>query len=231
MKRGKRMRALAERFADGEAYPAARAFELLKDAAAVKFDESVDVSVNLGIDPRKGDQTVRGAVALPGGLGKTARVAVFALAEKAQEALDAGADAAGLEDLAARVGADDFPFDVVIATPEAMPTVGKLGPVLGPRGLMPNPKLGTVTPDVAAAVKRAKAGQATYRADRGGIVHCSIGRASFDAPTLERNLNALVADLVRAKPEAVKGVYLKKLTVSTTMGPGLEVDIASLEAS
>ncbi|CAG0911485.1 unnamed protein product, partial [Cyprideis torosa] len=184
----------------------------------------MDVAVNLGIDPRKSDQVVRGSTVLPNGTGKTVRVAVFAQGENADKAKEAGADLVGFDDLAADIKAGNMDFDVVIATPDAMRVVGQLGQVLGPRGLMPNPKVGTVTPDVVGAVNNAKAGQVRYRADKGGIVHCSIGKVDFDAAKLEENLNALLADLVKAKPSAAKGVYLKKVSVSSTMGPGVAVD-------
>lgn len=226
--KSKRMRAVREGLDEGKLYTPDEAFSLIKKLPQVKFKESVDVSVRLGIDPKKGDQTVRGASNLPHGLGKTVRVAVFAQGDKAQAAEDAGADAVGMDDLAERARKGDFPFDVVIASPDAMPAVGKLGQILGPKGLMPNPKAGTVTDNVAAAVKNAKAGQARFRADKGGIVHSSIGRVDFDAVKLRENLEALVADLIKAKPAAAKGVYFKSVTVSSTMGPGLRIDTGAL---
>ncbi len=204
------------------------ALAIVKELATAKFDESVDVSVRLGIDARKSDQTVRGSVVLPSGTGKTVRVAVFAQGDNADKAKQAGADIVGFEDLADEIQAGKMDFDVVIATPDAMRVVGKLGQVLGPRGLMPNPKVGTVTTDVAKAVKNAKGGQVQYRADKNGIVHCTIGRASFTPADLQSNLEALLIDLKKAKPSSAKGVYLQKITVSSTMGPGLLIDQASL---
>ena len=201
----------------------------VKQLASAKFDEAVDVSVNLGVDPRKSDQVVRGSTVLPNGTGKSVRVAVFAQGAAADAATEAGADIVGMDDLAEQVKAGDMPFDVVIAAPDAMRVVGQLGKILGPRGMMPNPKVGTVTPDVAGAVKNAKAGQVQYRTDKAGIIHCTIGRASFEVQALRENLEALVSDLEKAKPSAAKGVYLKKVTVSSTMGPGLGVDKASLD--
>ncbi len=229
-KPGKRMRAAKEQIGEGKVYAPGEAFALLKTLPQVKFKESVDVSVRLGIDPKKGDQVVRGATNLPHGLGKQVRVAAFAQGEKAQAAEDAGADAVGMDDLAQRAQKGDFDFDVVIAAPDAMPTVGKLGQILGPRGLMPNPKAGTVTDNVAAAVKSAKAGQARFRADKGGIVHSSIGRVNFEVSQLQENFDALVGDLIRAKPASAKGVYFKSVTVSSTMGPGLRIDTNALNA-
>jgi large subunit ribosomal protein L1 len=190
----------------------------------VKFDESVDVAVNLGVDPRKSDQTVRGSTVLPRGTGKTVRVAVFAQGARAEAAREAGADRVGLEDLVAEVKAGQINFDVVIASPDTMAVVGQLGPILGPRGLMPNPKVGTVTPDVAVAVRNAKGGQVRYKTDKAGIIHCPIGKVSFEIAALRENLEILIADLVKAKPSTAKGVYLEKITVSTTMGPGIVVD-------
>jgi large subunit ribosomal protein L1 len=206
------------------------ALELIKSTATAKFDESVDVAVVLGIDPKKSDQSVRGSVVLPGGTGRTVRVAVFTQGAKADEARAAGADVVGFEDLAARVKEGFMDFDIVIASPDAMRIVGTLGQVLGPRGLMPNPKVGTVTADVAGAVKNAKAGQVQYRADKGGIIHCSIGRASFDVARLRGNLDALIDALNKSKPAAVKGIYLRKVALSSTMGIGVRVDIVSLSA-
>ena len=224
----KRRKVLVEKVDRDKTYAAAEALALVKDVATAKFDESVDVSVNLGIDPKKSDQAVRGSVVLPAGTGKTVRVAVFAQGDKAEAAKDAGADIVGMEDLAERVKAGNIDFDVVVAAPEAMRVVGQLGQILGPRGLMPNPKVGTVSPDVALAVKNAKAGQVQFRADKTGIVHCTIGRASFSSDQLRENLAALVDALNRAKPATAKGVYMRKLSVSSTMGLGVKVDPASL---
>jgi len=226
----KRRKAIVSRVDRAKAYPALEAMKLVKETATAKFDESVDVAVNLGIDAKKTDQTVRGAVVLPAGTGKKVRVAVFAQGEKAEAARAAGADVVGMEDLAEQVKAGKLDFDVVIAAPEAMRVVGQLGQILGPRGLMPNPKVGTVTPDVAAAVRNAKAGQVQFRADKSGVVHCPIGRASFTAEQLRDNLAALVDALNRARPAGAKGVYLKKLSVSSTMGVGVRVDPSSLSA-
>jgi large subunit ribosomal protein L1 len=201
---------------------------LVKELATSKFPESIDVSVNLGVDPRKSDQVVRGSTVLPNGTGKTVRVAVFAQGDNADKAKGAGADIVGLEDLAETIKGGEMNFDVVIATPDAMRVVGKLGQILGPRGLMPNPKVGTVTADVETAVKNAKAGQVRYRTDKAGIIHCSIGRVDFEVPALKENLAALLADLQKTKPAASKGAYLKRLTVSSTMGPGISIDRASI---
>lgn len=210
-------------------YPVDEAVERARAASgAVKFDESIDVSINLGVDPKQSDQNVRGAMVLPQGTGKRTRVAVFAQGDPAQAATDAGADVVGLEDLAERIKDGDLDFSAVIATPDSMPVVGALGQILGPRGLMPNPKTGTVTPDVAAAVQKARAGQVRYRTDKGGIVHCPIGRAGFEAAALAENLRALIAELVRAKPASCKGAYIKRITVSPTMGPGIRVDPATV---
>ncbi len=220
--------AAREKVERGKAYPADEAFSLVKELARAKFPESVDVSVNLGIDPRKSDQVVRGSTVLPNGTGKTVRVAVFAQGENAKIAEEAGADVVGFEDLAETIKGGDLDFGVVIATPDAMRIVGQLGRVLGPRGLMPNPKVGTVTTDVAGAVKNAKAGQVRYRADKAGIVHCAIGRVDFDISALTENLQALMADLQKAKPAAAKGVYMKRITVSSTMGPGVTLDQSSV---
>jgi len=206
------------------------ALSLVKEAATAKFDESIDIAVNLGVDARKSDQMVRGAVVLPKGIGKTVRVAVFAQGDNVQKAKDAGADIVGFDDLAAEIKAGKMDFDVVIATPDAMRVVGQLGQILGPRGLMPNPKVGTVSPDVAGAVKNAKAGQVQYRTDKGGIVHCTIGRASFAVDDLKENLAALLDALQRAKPASSKGIYFKRLSVSSTMGVGVRVDQASVNA-
>lgn len=224
----KRAKLIAEKIEEGKVYSADEALQLLKDVSSVKFDESVDVSVKLGVDPRKSDQNVRGSTVLPNGTGKTVRVAVFADGDKAAAAQEAGADIVGMEELAEQVKKGQMDFDMVIAAPEAMRLVGQLGTILGPRGLMPNPKVGTVTPDVATAVNNAKAGQVQYRTEKGGIVHCSIGKVSFDVNALNENLSALIAALNKAKPSAAKGIYLKKISVSSTMGPGLEVDSASI---
>ncbi|MGD8515002.1 MAG: 50S ribosomal protein L1 [Granulosicoccaceae bacterium] len=228
-KLNKRIQAIREKVEHGKAYEIDEALSLLKDLPKAKFVESVDVSVNLGIDPRKSDQNVRGSTVLPNGTGKTVRVAVFTQGENADKARAAGADVVGFDDLAEQVQKGEINFDVVIASPDAMPVVGKLGQILGPRGLMPNPKVGTVTPDVETAVKNAKAGQVQYRADKGGIIHCSIGKVNFDARALRENLDALLEALNKSKPSAAKGVYLKKITLSTTMGAGIAVDKASLE--
>ncbi len=209
-------------------YLLADALETIKETATAKFDESIDVAVNLGIDARKSDQAVRGSVVLPAGTGKTVRVAVFAQGDKAKEALEAGADIVGFEDLAEQIKGGNINFDVVIASPDAMRIVGQLGQILGPRGLMPNPKVGTVTPDVATAVKNAKAGQVQFRADKAGIVHCTIGRASFSAESLKQNLLALLEALNKSKPAATKGVYLRRISVSSTMGIGVRVDQANI---
>ena len=227
-KLSKRMRAIREKVEPGKLYSADEAFNLLKELSGVKFKESVDVAVNLGVDPRKSDQVVRGSTVLPNGTGKEVRVAVFAQGANADAAREAGADIVGFEDLAESIKACNMDFDGVIATPDAMRVVGQLGQILGPRGLMPNPKVGTVTPDVATAVRNAKAGQVRYRTDKAGIIHATIGKVDFDADKLKENLAALLADLNKAKPAAAKGVYMKKVTVSTTMGPGLQVDQASV---
>ena len=224
----KRMKAVRAKVEAQKLYPVAEALTLIKETANAKFDESVDVAIQLGIDPRKSDQAVRGAAVLPEGTGKTVRVAVFAQGDKAEEAKAAGADVVGFDDLAATVKAGQLDFDVVIASPDAMRIVGQLGKILGPRGSMPNPKVGTVTPNVAEAVKNAKAGQVQFRADKAGIIHASIGRASFDAARLETNLKALVEALVKAKPASSKGQYLRKVSVSSTMGIGVRVDVATV---
>ncbi|MCF6250754.1 MAG: 50S ribosomal protein L1 [Methylococcaceae bacterium] len=210
-------------------YSISESVALLKEFANSKFDESVDVSVVLGVDPRKSDQNVRGASVLPHGTGKTVRVAVFTQGPNADAAKEAGADVVGMDDLAEQVKKGEMNFDVVIASPDAMRVVGQLGQILGPRGLMPNPKVGTVTPDVATAVKNAKSGQVRYRTDKGGIIHCSIGKVSFDEAAIKQNLEFLIADLKKAKPSASKGVYLQKIAVSSTMGPGLWIDQSSIE--
>jgi large subunit ribosomal protein L1 len=224
----KRQKALAGKVDAQKLYPLAEALALIKETATAKFDESVDVAVNLGIDARKSDQLVRGSVVLPAGTGKTARVAVFAQGEKAEAARAAGADIVGFDDLAAEVKAGKLDFDVVIATPDAMRVVGQLGQILGPRGLMPNPKVGTVTMDVTGAVRNAKAGQVQYRTDKGGIIHATIGRASFPVEKLEENLKALIGALNKARPASAKGQYLRKVALASTMGPGVRVDAASL---
>ncbi|MDX2464930.1 MAG: 50S ribosomal protein L1 [Porticoccus sp.] len=229
-KLSKRFRAIREKVEIGKQYSIDEAVALLKELSTVKFPEAVDVAVNLGIDPRKSDQAVRGATTLPNGTGKTVRVAVFTQGEAAEAAKAAGADLVGMEDLAEEIKAGKMDFDVVIADPAAMRVVGQLGQVLGPRGLMPNPKTGTVTPDVVTAVKNAKAGQVRYRVDKNGIIHGAIGSITFEAGALKENLEALIVDLKKAKPASAKGVFLKKVTLSTTMGPGLIIDQASLEA-
>lgn len=226
----KRRKAAREKLDSEKAYLIEDALTLVKELATAKFPESVDVAVNLGVDPRKSDQVVRGSTVLPNGTGKTVRVAVFAQGENADKATAAGADIVGFEDLAESIKGGAMDFDVVIATPDAMRVVGQLGQVLGPRGLMPNPKVGTVTADVETAVKNAKAGQVRYRTDKAGIIHCPIGRADFEVPALQENLQALLADLNKAKPSSAKGSYVKKLTVSSTMGPGVSVDSASVGA-
>ena len=220
----KRMRAIREKIEPGKIYPIDDALSILKETSKVKFKESVDVAIMLGVDPRKSDQVVRGSTVLPHGTGKTARVAVFAQGENADKAKEAGADIVGFEDLAERIQGGEMDFDVVIATPDAMRVVGKLGRVLGPRGLMPNPKTGTVTPDVETAVKNAKAGQVAYRTDKAGIVHATIGKVDFEDTALKENLQALIGDLLKAKPAAAKGQYMKKVALSTTMGPGISID-------
>ena len=224
----KRQKAVQGKLDRAKYYAVSEALALAKELATAKFDESIDVAVSLGIDARKSDQLVRGSVVLPAGTGKTVRVAVFAQGEKAEAAKAAGADVVGFDDLADEIKAGNINFDVVIATPDAMRVVGQLGQILGPRGLMPNPKVGTVTMDVATGVKNAKAGQVQYRTDKGGIVHSTIGRASFEVEKLEQNLKALVDALVKGKPASSKGQYLKKIAVSSTMGPGVRVDSASL---
>lgn len=225
----KRLRAIREKIEPGKQYPAEEAFGLLRELSTVKFSESVDVAINLGVDPRKSDQVVRGSSVLPNGTGKTVRVAVFAQGENVDKAKQAGADIVGFEDLAADIKAGKMDFDVVIASPDAMRVVGQLGQILGPRGLMPNPKVGTVTPNVAEAVQNAKAGQVRFRTDKAGIIHCPIGKVNFDAAALQQNLEFLLTDLKKLKPSAAKGVYVKKITVSSTMGPGLALEQATLE--
>jgi large subunit ribosomal protein L1 len=224
----KRTQALRAKVDRDKLYPVTEALSLVKETATAKFDEAVDAVINLGIDARKSDQLIRGALVLPNGTGKTKRVAVFAQGAQAEAAKAAGADLVGFEDLAEQVKAGMLDFDVAIATPDAMRIVGTLGQVLGPRGLMPNPKVGTVTPDVATAVKNAKAGQVQYRTDKSGVVHCTIGRASFTVEALQSNLGALVEALNKAKPTSLKGIFLKKVSVSSTMGAGVRIDQASL---
>ena len=228
-RRSKRLRELREKVDRDRMHEVGEALELVRSLANAKFKESVDVSINLGVDPRKSDQVVRGSTVMPNGTGKDVRVAVFAQGAAADAAREAGAEIVGMDDLAEQVKAGQLDFDMVVAAPDAMRVVGQLGKILGPRGLMPNPKVGTVTPDVAEAVRKAKAGQVQYRTDKAGIIHCSIGKAGFEVAALRQNLEALIADLNKAKPSAAKGVYLKKITLSSTMGPGVAVDKASLE--
>ena len=224
----KRQKAWKDKLQTGRQYPIEEALALVKELATAKFEESVDVAVNLGVDASKSDQQVRGSTIMPHGIGKKVRVAVFTQGKNADAAREAGADIVGLEDLAERVKQGQIDFDVVVASPDAMRVVGQLGQILGPRGLMPNPKVGTVTPDVAGAVRNAKAGQVRYRCDKGGIIHCTIGKAAFEPAALKENLQALLADLQKAKPSTSKGVYIQRVTVSSTMGPGVIVDRASL---
>lgn len=220
----KRQKAIREKLQPGRQYSLDEALSLLKDMPRAKFVESVEVAINLGVDPRKSDQVVRGSTVLPNGTGRAVRVAVFAQGANADVAKEAGADVVGFDDLAEQVKAGNLDFDVAIATPDAMRVVGQLGQILGPRGLMPNPKVGTVTPDVATAVKNAKGGQVRYRTDKAGIIHCSVGNIDFEVGALRENIQALLADLQKAKPAAAKGVYMEKVTVSSTMGPGISVD-------
>ncbi len=225
----KRQKLINEKVEAGKAYSVEEACALLAElSSGVKFNESIDVSVNLGVDARKSDQAVRGSTVLPNGTGKTVRVAVFTQGENAEKAKEAGADVIGMDDLAAEVKKGNMDFDVVIASPDAMRVVGQLGQILGPRGLMPNPKVGTVTPDVATAVKNAKAGQVRYRTDKNGIIHTVVGNVEFTAESIKANLEALLADLKKAKPSSAKGVYMKKVTLSSTMGPGLVIDQSSI---
>ena len=224
----KRQKPWADKLPAGKQFPIDEALKLVKEFTQAKFDETVDVAVNLGIDASKSDQQVRGSTVMPHGIGKSVRVAVFTSGKNQEAALAAGADIVGLDDLAAKVKAGEMNFDVVVASPDAMRVVGQLGQILGPRGLMPNPKVGTVTPNVAEAVKNAKAGQVRYRSDKAGVVHCTIGKADFDAPKIKENLTALLVDLQKAKPAASKGIYLKKVSVSSTMGPGVPVEQSSL---
>ncbi len=226
----KRVRAFKQKVDRSKLYPIDEALALVKEFATAKFNESIDIAVQLGVDPRKSDQVVRGSVVLPAGTGKEVRVAVFATGEKADLAKEAGADIVGLEDLADRIKAGDMPFDIVIATPDTMRVVGTLGQILGPRGLMPNPRVGTVTPDVAVAVKNAKAGQIQYRTDRNGIIHATVGRRSFSDADLKTNINALIDVLIKAKPTSSKGTYIRKISLSSTMGAGVRIDQATLSA-
>jgi len=230
-KLSKRQKMINEKVDNEKTYSLEEALTLLKEVSSVKFNESFDIAVNLGIDPKKSDQVVRGATVLPNGTGKDVRVAVFTQGPNADAAKEAGADIVGMDELAADVKAGNMDFDVVIASPDAMRVVGQLGQILGPRGLMPNPKVGTVTPDVATAVKNAKSGQVQYRADKGGIIHATIGKGSFEVPALAENLASLISAIKKAKPASAKGTYLKKLSVSSTMGPGLSVDIATVAES
>lgn len=225
----KRQKAIREKVDAEKAYDVLEAVSLLNDLSTVKFKESIDVAVNLGVDPRKSDQVVRGASVLPNGTGKTVRVAVFTQGANADKAKEAGADLVGMDDLAEEVQKGNLDFDVVIASPDAMRVVGKLGQILGPRGLMPNPKTGTVTPDVATAVQNAKAGQVRYRTDKAGIIHCAVGQVGFEPGAIKQNIEALMGDLKKAKPAAAKGTYIKRITLSSTMGPGVSIDQASLE--
>ncbi len=227
-KSSKRNAAIRERVDHGRTYVAEEAFELLKSLSSVKFVENIDVAVNLGVDPRKSDQVVRGSTVLPHGIGKQVRVAVFTQGANADAATEAGADRVGMDDLAEEMKGGNLNYDVVIASPDAMRVVGQLGKLLGPRGLMPNPKVGTVTPNVAEAVNNAKAGQVRYRTDKAGIIHCPLGKIDFDADKLRENLEALLVNLNKAKPSAAKGIYMKKVTVSSTMGPGLAIDHSAL---
>lgn len=228
-KPGKRLRAIREKMVEGELSPLAEALSKVKEFASAKFDESIDISVNLGVDPRKSDQVVRGSTLLPHGSGKTIRIALFAEGADADAGKEAGADIVGMDDLAEDVKRGNIDFDLVIASPSSMRVVGQLGQILGPRGLMPNPKVGTVAADVATAVKNAKSGQVQFRTDKAGIIQCPIGKASFSVDALEANLLAVLADLVKAKPNSAKGVYLRSLSLSSTMGPGIGVDKASLD--
>ena len=224
----KRKKLINEKIDPAKVYDADEAFSLLKEVSSVKFDETVDVAINLGVDARKSDQVVRGSTVLPNGTGRNMRVAVFAQGEQAEKATAAGADIVGFDDLAASIKGGNLDFDVVIATPDSMRVVGALGTVLGPRGLMPNPKVGTVTMDVETAVKNAKAGQVQFRTDKAGIIHCPIGKITFEPSALSENLKSLVAELVKSKPSAAKGIYLQKATISSTMGPGVNVDLSPL---
>ena len=224
----KRQKVISEKVVNGKLYAADEAISLLNELPTARFKEALDIAINLGVDPRKSDQVVRGASVLPNGTGKNVRVAVFAQGDNAEAAKAAGADIVGFEDLAEKIKGGEMDFDVVIASPDAMRVVGRLGQILGPRGLMPNPKVGTVTPDVANAVKNAKAGQVRYRTDKAGIIHCSVGQVGFDADAVKQNLEHLLVDLKKAKPATTKGIYIKKITISSTMGPGLTIDQGSL---
>ena len=228
-KLSKRLKAIREKIEPGKAYPIEEAVTILSELSKVKFKESVHVSINLGVDPRKSDQVVRGSTVLPNGTGKSVRVAVFAQGDNADAAKEAGADIVGMEDLADTIKGGTLDFDVCIATPDAMRVVGQLGQILGPRGLMPNPRLGTVTPDVAEAVRNAKAGQVRYRTDKNGIIHGAVGNVEFDAQSIKQNIEALLVDLKKAKPASSKGTYVKKVVLSTTMGAGIPIDQASLD--
>lgn len=228
-KLSKRAKVFAEKVDAEKRYPLAEAFQLVKETATAKFDESVEVAINLGVNARKSDQNVRGSVVMPKGTGKSVRVAVFAEGELAEQAIAAGADIVGMDDLAAKVKGGEMDFDLCIAAPDAMRVVGQLGQILGPRGLMPNPKVGTVTRDITTAVNNAKSGQVQFRTDKGGIIHCSIGKVSFSVEDLNENFEALVGDLVRAKPTTAKGQYIKRVSLSSTMGPGVKVDRSSLD--
>ncbi len=230
-KLSKRQKLINEKIDRTKVYPLEEALKLIKEVTAVKFDESVEVAINLGVDPKKSDQVVRGATVLPNGTGKNVRVAVFTQGPNADKAKEAGADIIGMDDLADEVKKGNLDFDVVIASPDAMRVVGQLGQILGPRGLMPNPKVGTVTPDVATAVKNAKSGQVQYRTDKGGIIHALIGKGSFEVKALSENLGSLINAIKKGKPTSAKGTYLKKLSVSSTMGPGLTVDLATVEVN
>ncbi len=225
----KRLRSIKEKIEEGKLYPIDEAVTLLNELSSVKFTESIDISINLGVDPKKSDQVVRGAAVLPNGTGKDVRVAVFAQGDKADAATAAGADIVGMDDLAASIKEGNLDFDVVVASPDAMRVVGKLGQILGPRGLMPNPKLGTVTADVSEAVKNAKAGQVRYRTDKNGIIHGGVGKVGFKPAAIKENIEALIADLKKVKPASAKGTYLKKVVLSTTMGAGIQIDQSSLE--
>ncbi|MEJ6590518.1 MAG: 50S ribosomal protein L1 [SAR86 cluster bacterium] len=228
-KQSKRVREFNARIEQGKVYPIEEAVAILTELSKVKFVESIDVSINLGVDPRKSDQVVRGATVMPNGTGKDVRVAVFAQGEKAEEAKAAGAEIVGMDDLAASIKAGNLDFDVAIATPDAMRVVGQLGQILGPRGLMPNPRLGTVTPDVAEAVRNAKAGQVRYRTDKNGIIHGGVGKVGFEAKAIKENIEALLSDLRKAKPASAKGTYVKRVVVSTTMGAGIPIDQSALD--
>lgn len=227
-RQSKRAKLISEKIDRQKVYEAAEGFALLKEVSSVKFDESIDVAINLGVDPRKSDQVVRGSTVLPNGTGKTMRVAVFAQGEQAEKATAAGADIVGFDDLADSIKQGNLDFDIVVATPDSMRVVGALGTILGPRGLMPNPKVGTVTADVETAVKNAKAGQVQFRTDKAGIIHCPLGKVGFEPAALVGNLQSLIAELNKAKPSAAKGIYFRKATISSTMGPGINIDLGPL---